>query len=159
MLPYLDSWAEWLMDPPCRRKTEEGGFQHIVFNDENPQRDVGRHADDVQCCRWRRSACCSTARIMSRRRKRQFLVHIKYLVDRKTGLWFHGWTFDGRHHFADALMGARQLLGDDRDPRIHRAARSRSPATGSATFLIDTLAAQVQGARRGTRMRAASGIR
>ena len=35
--------------------------------------------------------------------KRQFLVHIKYLFDRQTGLWFHGWTFDGRHNFAGAL--------------------------------------------------------
>ncbi|RTE11443.1 hypothetical protein EJQ19_02180 [Paenibacillus whitsoniae] len=34
---------------------------------------------------------------------RQFLVHIKYLADRKTGLWYHGWTFEGRHHFAEAL--------------------------------------------------------
>jgi unsaturated rhamnogalacturonyl hydrolase len=31
------------------------------------------------------------------------MVHIKYLADRKTGLWFHGWTFDGRHNFANAL--------------------------------------------------------
>ena len=35
-LPYLDSWAEWLMDPDGLPKTEDGGFQHIVFNDENP---------------------------------------------------------------------------------------------------------------------------
>ena len=36
---------------------------------------------------------------------RQFLVHIKYLTDRKTGLLFHGWTFLGRHHFGEALWG------------------------------------------------------
>ncbi|MBL4826814.1 MAG: glycoside hydrolase family 88 protein [Spongiibacteraceae bacterium] len=35
--------------------------------------------------------------------KRQFLLHCKYLSDRKTGLWFHGWSFNGRHHFAGAL--------------------------------------------------------
>jgi len=36
--------------------------------------------------------------------KRQFLLHIQYLSDRKTGLWFHGWTFaDGGHNFAEAL--------------------------------------------------------
>ena len=34
--------------------------------------------------------------------KYQFLLHIKYLYDPKTGLWFHGWTFEGRHHFAGA---------------------------------------------------------
>ena len=26
--------------------------------------------------------------------KRQFLLHIQYLQDTKTGLWFHGWKFD-----------------------------------------------------------------
>ena len=34
-LPYLDEWAEWLMDGLPR--TEEDGFQHIVFNSENRQ--------------------------------------------------------------------------------------------------------------------------
>ena len=33
---------------------------------------------------------------------RQFLVHAHYLADRETGLWFHGWTFDGNHNFARA---------------------------------------------------------
>lgn len=33
----------------------------------------------------------------------QFLVHTRYLGDRHTGLWFHGWTFEGRHNFAQAL--------------------------------------------------------
>jgi unsaturated rhamnogalacturonyl hydrolase len=34
-LPYLDEWAEWLMDGLPR--TEEHGFQHIVFNSVNEQ--------------------------------------------------------------------------------------------------------------------------
>lgn len=36
---------------------------------------------------------------------RQFLVHLKYLTDTSTGLFFHGWTFEGNHHFARALWG------------------------------------------------------
>ncbi len=36
---------------------------------------------------------------------RQFLVHLKYLTDTKTGLFFHGWTFNGKHNFANALWG------------------------------------------------------
>ncbi len=36
---------------------------------------------------------------------RQFLVHLKYLTDPRTGLFFHGWTFEGNHHFAEALWG------------------------------------------------------
>jgi unsaturated rhamnogalacturonyl hydrolase len=35
----------------------------------------------------------------------QFLVHLKYLTDVRTGLFFHGWTFKERHHFAQALWG------------------------------------------------------
>nr|WP_240546338.1 glycoside hydrolase family 88 protein [Paenibacillus artemisiicola] len=36
---------------------------------------------------------------------RQFLVHLKYLTDVRTGLFFHGWTFLGNHHFGGALWG------------------------------------------------------
>lgn len=35
--------------------------------------------------------------------ERQFLVHTRHLSDPETGLWFHGWTFHGRHNFARAL--------------------------------------------------------
>ncbi|MEG0368997.1 MAG: glycoside hydrolase family 88 protein, partial [Hungatella sp.] len=33
----------------------------------------------------------------------QFLIHTKYLCDRKTGLWYHGWTFLEAHNYANAL--------------------------------------------------------
>jgi unsaturated rhamnogalacturonyl hydrolase len=36
---------------------------------------------------------------------RQFLVHLKYLTDKKTGLFFHGWSFREGHNFAEALWG------------------------------------------------------
>ena len=35
----------------------------------------------------------------------QFLLHIKYLTDRKTGLWYHGWSFKEESHFAAAFWG------------------------------------------------------
>ena len=33
----------------------------------------------------------------------QFLIHIKYLADKKSGLWYHGWSFDGNHNFAEVF--------------------------------------------------------
>ena len=33
----------------------------------------------------------------------QFLMHIRYLQDKITGLFYHGWTFDRRHNFANAF--------------------------------------------------------
>lgn len=37
--------------------------------------------------------------------KRQFLVHLRYLTDTKTGLMFHGWSFKDRGNYAGALWG------------------------------------------------------
>lgn len=98
-LPYLDTWAEWVMhDMP---RTEEGGLQHIVFNSENPQQ---LWDDTLMMCAL---PLARIGQVLGRPQyveeaTRQFLLHIKYLHDRRTGLWFHGWTFDGRHNFAEA---------------------------------------------------------
>lgn len=35
----------------------------------------------------------------------QFLLHEKYLCDQASGLWYHGWTFKERNHFAGAFWG------------------------------------------------------
>ena len=35
----------------------------------------------------------------------QFLLHVRYLFDTSTGLWYHGWTFNGNHNFAGAFWG------------------------------------------------------
>ncbi|HET9864394.1 MAG TPA: glycoside hydrolase family 88 protein [Steroidobacteraceae bacterium] len=99
-LNYLDEWAEWLMHGLPR--TEENGFQHIVFNAENRQ----QLWDDTLMMSVLPLA--RIGRLLARPQyveeaRRQFMLHVKYLADRKTGLWFHGWTFDGRHHFANAL--------------------------------------------------------
>lgn len=44
--------------------------------------------------------------------KKQVLLHIKYLADRKTGLWFHGWTFHGNHNVrpSDMILSSLVLI-------------------------------------------------
>jgi len=99
-LPHLEMWADWVMRGLPR--TEEGGFQHIVYNSVNNQ----QLWDDTLMMSVMPLA--KIGLLLNRpdyveEAKRQFLVHIKYLVDRRTGLWFHGWTFEERHNFANAL--------------------------------------------------------
>lgn len=83
----------------------------------------------------------------------QFQVHAKYLMDGSCGLWFHGWTFEGHHHFAGAhwargnawvtvaipeflaIMGEGRADGDDRRADIDPALRR---------WLIALLEAQVE---------------
>lgn len=100
--PVLDSWADRIMrDMP---RTEEGGLPHIVsdkINDHELWDDtlvmVGLFLASYGQASGRRELVDEACR--------QFLVHSRYLADPKSGLWFHGWTFDGRHNFARALWG------------------------------------------------------
>lgn len=101
-LPYLEIWAEWVMHGIPR--TKDDGIQHKVFLSENKD----QLWDDTLMMSVLPLA--KIGRLLNRpeyieQAKKQFLVHIKYLFDKKTGLWFHGWTFDGNHNFADALWG------------------------------------------------------
>lgn len=95
-------WANWLVDE--LPKTKEGGFQHLTSDTLNKEElwvdtlfmtvlflaKMGTILDKQE---WIEEA------------KYQFLLHTKYLTDKKTGLWYHGWIFDGGHNFSEALWG------------------------------------------------------
>lgn len=99
-LPYLDSWAEWAYRDAER--TEYGGLEHTTYLGPNP----GELWDDTLMMTV--APLAKIGKVLNRphyieEAKRQFLVHIKYLFDTRTGLFFHGWTFkDGGHNFARA---------------------------------------------------------
>ena len=145
-LPYLDSWAEWLMDPAGLPKTEEGGFQHIVFNDENPQ-ELWDDTLMMSVLPLARIGLLLDRPHYVEEAKRQFLVHIKYLTDRATGLWYHGWTFDGRHNFAGALWARGNCWVTIAIPEIIEML-DLEPGDALRIFLIDTLEAQVKALAR-----------
>ncbi|MEJ8473198.1 glycoside hydrolase family 88/105 protein [Roseibium algae] len=99
-VPYLETWAEWVMYEMPR--TREGGLQHIVYNSVNDQ----QMWDDTLMMSVLPLA--KIGLILNRpefveEAKYQFLLHAQYLCDTQSGLWFHGWTFDGDHNFARAL--------------------------------------------------------
>lgn len=101
-LTVCQEWADWIMTELPR--TKEGGFQHITSDTLNEQ----ELWDDTLVMTVLFLA--NYGRFMKNQEyieeaKYQFLLHIKYLSDRKTGLWYHGWTFQGNHNFAEALWG------------------------------------------------------
>ena len=97
------SWAEWLMN--CLPRTEEGGFQHVTsangdrqgvrLNENEMWIDtlfmtvlfLNKMGLKYQREDWVEEAC------------HQVLMHIKYLYDKNTGLFYHGWTFNERNNF------------------------------------------------------------
>ncbi|EOW6771618.1 glycoside hydrolase family 105 protein [Cronobacter muytjensii] len=99
LLPWLESWAEWAMyDMP---RTDYGGMQHITLAEENHQ----QMWDDTLMM-----TVLPLAKIGKLLNKPdyvdeavyQFLLHVQNLMDRETGLWFHGWNYEGHHNFAKA---------------------------------------------------------
>lgn len=99
-LPYLEKWMDWVMyDMP---RTQEGGLQHVTYTNEHS----GQLWDDTLMMSV--LTLTKVGQVLNKveyikEAKRQFLLHIKYLFDRKTGLWFHGWSFEKRNNFAEAL--------------------------------------------------------
>lgn len=94
--------AAWIMEHFPR--TKEGGFQHMTSDTLNDQ----ELWDDTLFMTVLFLA--NMGRIEGKpayieEAQYQFLLHAKYLADRETGLWYHGWTFNGRHNFAGAFWG------------------------------------------------------
>lgn len=107
-LPWLDSWAEWAYRD--LERTRFGGMQHVTY--------VALHEEQL----WDDTLMMTVlplakiGLVLNRphyvaEAKKQFLLHVQYLFDAETGLFFHGWEFNkpgaggGKlgHNFAKAL--------------------------------------------------------
>lgn len=104
-LPWLESWASWAMHD--LERTPYGGMQHVTY--------LTRNTDEL----WDDTLMMTVlplakiGKVLNRpeyvdEAKRQFLLHIQFLFDTSTGLFFHGWKFDEQaeggvgHNFARA---------------------------------------------------------
>lgn len=92
--------AAWMLEYFPR--TQQGGFQHTTSDAVNREE---LWADTVFMSVL---FLANMGRILKDERyaqeaEYQLLVHIKYLLSNETGLFYHGWTFDGNHNFTRAL--------------------------------------------------------
>lgn len=103
--PWLDSWAEWAMhDLP---RTPFGGFQHITYLEEN-KNELWDDTLMMTVLPLAKIGLLLNRPHYVQEAKRQFMLHITYLFDPCTSLFFHGWKFDTTaeggvgHNFARA---------------------------------------------------------
>lgn len=99
-LSLMTEWAEWVMEQMPR--TREGGLQHIVSGEENPQ----QLWDDtlfMTVLFLARMGKILNRQDMCEEAEYQFLLHIQYLCAPGSGLWYHGWSFERMDHFANAF--------------------------------------------------------
>ena len=131
-------WAEGIMHDFAR--TEEGGIQHRTSDSEN----TGELWDDTLFMTVMFLALMGEIEDNDEYREEaryQFLLHIKYLVDHKTGLLYHGWTFEGNHNFAEALWGRGNCWFTMAIPEYLEIANVDG---ADKRFLIEALLAQVK---------------
>ena len=85
-------------------RTEEGGFQHVTIDSNN---DVQLWGDTLYmgALFMARMAILENNDDYMQESIRQFLIHIKYLSDTESGLFYHGYNFIGKHHFGKAHWG------------------------------------------------------
>jgi Predicted unsaturated glucuronyl hydrolase involved in regulation of bacterial surface properties, and related proteins len=138
--------ADYIMNNFYR--TKDGGLQHvttaignrngITLNDEELWIDtifmavlfLNKMGQKYNCIEWISEA------------KKQVLVHIKYLFDKQSGLFYHGWSFNinsnfggvfwcrGNAWFTYGIIDYIETCGDSLD-------------NGTKDYLIDTYKAQV----------------
>lgn len=97
-------WADWLMNELPR--TYEGGFQHVTSSITGDRNKVTLNEGQM----WIDTLFMTVLflnKIGQKYKKEewinegihQVLMHIKYLYDTKTGLFYHGWTFNEYNNF------------------------------------------------------------
>lgn len=148
-LPWLDSWAEWAMYE--LERTPFGGMQHVTYLTYNHN----ELWDDTLMMTVLPLA--KIGKLLGRphyieEAKRQVLLHIKYLFDPTTGLFFHGWKFDDSapggfgHNFARARWARGNSWLTIFIPDFIELL-DLPPGDGLRVHLIDTLQAQCMALR------------
>lgn len=101
-IKLCEEWAEYAMNSLPR--TVEGGFQHVTVSSQNYMQlwDDTLYMTVLFIARMGQLTGRDE---YTQESVRQFLVHLKYLTDPATGLFYHAFNFDGMHNFAGALWG------------------------------------------------------
>lgn len=99
------SWADWLMN--CIPRTKEGGFQHVTSANGDRQ---GVRLNESEL--WIDTLFMTVLFLNQIGQKynrqdwidesiHQVLIHIKYLYDKQSGLFYHGWSFQNNNNFGN----------------------------------------------------------
>lgn len=137
-LAVVRDWADWLHTQ--MPKTEEGGYQHTVKERPNE----GQLWDDtlvmaVLFIAQAGKLCARTDWVEDAHY--QYLTHMRFLADRESGLFYHGWTFIGRHSYARALWARGNCWVTIAIPELFRIC---PPKGAVARFLREIYLTQVR---------------
>lgn len=99
---FCEEWAEWVMNGLIR--TGDGAFQHMITGDKNDDQIL------IDTLYMAVLFLAKMGRVLGKKEyleeaKKQILIHIKYLFDPYTGLFFHGYDFKRHDHYGAVHWG------------------------------------------------------
>ncbi|MCK9479241.1 MAG: glycoside hydrolase family 88 protein [Firmicutes bacterium] len=136
-MQICSDWAKWIMSDLPR--TEYNGFQHFT-TDGLQENELWDDTLFMAVLFLAKMGVIEENKEYLDECERQFLIHANYLMDKKTGLWYHGWTFNEYNHFAKALWGRGNCWVTIFIPDY---IELTGISCGSKHFMADTLVAQV----------------
>ena len=103
---YLDlirEWTAWIMDGSLIR-TGDGCFQHMITGDPN-QSEILIDTMFMTVLFLARAGVILGRKDCVDEANYQFLQHIKYLLNKKEGLFYHGFNFDRNNNYGEIMWG------------------------------------------------------
>lgn len=103
-LDFIKEWCDWIMVEQGLIRTGDGCFQHMITGEPNP--------DEILI-----DTLFMTVFFLARAGKMlnrpeyvneagyQILTHIKYLLDKNTGLFYHGFSFERNDNYGGVRWG------------------------------------------------------
>lgn len=103
-LSLIQEWSDWIMKDRNLIRTGDGAFQHMITGDPN-------HGEILIDTLFMTVLFLARAgKILDRpdyieEARYQILTHVKYLLNKKEGLFFHGFNFDRQDNYGEILWG------------------------------------------------------
>lgn len=98
-LKAIEGWINWVLNEMPR--TEYDGLQHCTIWNKHYQQ-LWSDTLFMVCLFLAKAGVVLERPELIDESEYQFLMHIRYLQNKETGLFYHGWTFDCRNNFAKA---------------------------------------------------------
>lgn len=103
-LNLIREWSDWIMKDKKLIRTGDGCFQHMITGDPNDGEIL------IDTLFMTVLFLARAGKLLERQdyieeARYQMLTHIKYLLNKKEGLFYHGYNFDRRDNYGEILWG------------------------------------------------------
>lgn len=103
-LTYIQEWADWIMKEKKLIRTGDGSFQHMITGSPNDDEIL------IDTLFMAAMFLAKAGKLLNRKdyideANYQILVHIKYLLNKNEGLFYHGFNFKRNDNYGGIMWG------------------------------------------------------